>query len=165
MKNRSYIPLSCAAAALAAIILSWSVDQVCADPGVKREIEEDKDLPKKGSLATSSLSGAASATFPDPFGGNDPSGREISPISGSVSRISSEQWEMKVFNNSKDSYSVSVDIIQRDLRGSEVRRDSFSYALKPESSKSEKLPIGPGAYMAELNLRHWSNLTKKVKAK
>jgi hypothetical protein len=129
------------------------------------EVESDKELPKSGSLATSSISGAASATFPDPFGGNDPSGREVSPIAGSVSRLSSERWEMKVFNNADDTYSVSVDVVQRDLRGSEVKRDSFSYTLKPHTSKSEKLAVGPGAELAELTLRNWRNETRKVREK
>ncbi len=138
---------------------------------VAPEVESDKDLPRSGSLATSSVSGAASAAIPDPFGALDPSGHQISPITGSVSRVSADKWVVRVFNNSKDSYAVTVDVIQRAgrpgnggygaLGGNEVRRDSFSFTLKPESSSERVVPAGVGSKEAELNLRSWKNLSKR----
>ncbi len=139
------------------VLLGFMRPGECATP----EIVSDKELPKTGNLSTSSISGAASATFPDPFGAVDPSGKEESPITGSVSRLTADEWVMKVFNNSKNAYSVIVDVVQRDDRGSEVRRDSYTYMLKPESSEQRKVPAGVGAKEAELNLRNWKDLTKK----
>jgi hypothetical protein len=166
MKARSLFFFDvCGAVVLVVLALAFSTHCAVAESGKKSELVSDKDLPKTGSLAASSMLGTGPASFADPFGGEDPSGREKSPITGSVSRVTADKWEIKIFNNSKDSYSVSVDLIQRDLRSTEIRRDSYSYTLKPESSKSERIAVGVGAQTAELTLRHWSNRTKKVKAK
>jgi hypothetical protein len=165
MKVRSLILICVTAVVVVSLVCAVWTPYCVAEPVSKSEVVEDKDLPKTGSLAASSNFGTGPASFSDVFGGNDPSGREVSPISGSVSRIAADKWEVKVSNNSNDTYSVIIDIIQRNLHGTEVRRDSFSQTLKPGSSKSEKIDAGVGAQAAEVQLRHWSNLTKKVKAK
>jgi hypothetical protein len=165
MRARSLFIGVCRVGALVALVFSFSGQYAFAEAGKASEIVSDKVLPKTGSLAASSMLGTGPASFADPFGGEDSSGRETSPITGSVSRVPADKWEIKIFNNSKDSYSVSVDLSQRDLHNTEIRRDSYSYSLKPESVKSEKIAMGVGAQTAELTLRHWSNLTHKKKAK
>jgi hypothetical protein len=152
---------------LIALLLVFMRAGVCVTP----EVESDKALPKSGNLATSSVSGAASAAIPDPFGEVDPSGRQISPITGSVSRSNADQWIVKIFNNSKQEYAVTVDVVQRAgrsgdgaygaLGGSEVRRDSFSLTLKSGSFSERRVPAGVGAKEVELNLRSWKNLSKR----
>ena len=123
------------------------------------QLVDPKDLPTSGNLSTSIKSGAAEAENPQPFGGEDVSGDIVAPITGSVSRLSRDTWIMKVFNNTKDEYSVDVDVIQLNTSGSTVKTDSFSYRLKPGESEEESISTGLGARDAELNLRRWRNLS------
>ncbi len=119
----------------------------------------DQELPKSGNLSTSLKSGAVNATIPDIFGGEDISDNNQSPITGSVSRTNNESWTMKVFNNSKDQYSVNLDVIQSDVSGATVKSDSYSYNLKPGRSEQRAVSAGIGARDAALNLRSYRNLS------
>ncbi len=126
---------------------------------VSAQIEDPKRLPRSGNLSTSLKAGSAMSTVPEPFGGDDISGDKLPPITGSVSRTGRDTWTMKVFNNTKDEYSVDLDVIQVNPRGATVKTDSFSYRLKPGESEQEKVSTGIGAMDAELNLRSWKNLS------
>ena len=66
---------------------------------------------------------------------------------------------MKVFNNSKDQYSVNLDVIQSDVSGATVKSDSYSYNLKPGRSEQRAVSAGIGARDAALNLRSYRNLS------
>ena len=129
--------------------------------GAAAQLQDPDKLPKSGNLSTSLKSGAASAEVPEPFGGEDISGEKEAPITGSVSRTSRDAWTVKVFNNTKDEYSVDLDVIQVNMSGATVKTDSFSYRLKPGQSEEEKVSTGIGARDAELNLRNWKNLSKQ----
>jgi hypothetical protein len=125
------------------------------------QLEDPSKLPPSGNLSTSLKSGAAEAEVPEPFGGEDISGEGLAPITGSVSRVTQDSWSMKVFNNTKDEYSVDLDVFQLNMQGQTVKTDSFSYRLKPGTSEQEKISAGIGARDAELNLRRWKNVSEE----
>ncbi len=116
-------------------------------------------LPKSGLLAVSSLSGAGNTVTTDAFGGEDFTGADVAPITGSVSRVGESSWVCKVFNNSKDEYSINVDLKQHDLNGSQVKFGSYSFRLKPSASDQITVESGFNARRAELWLRSYKNLT------
>jgi hypothetical protein len=129
------------------------------------EVRKDKDLPKSGSLSSTRMTGQVSNAVPEPFGVVDPSGKEISPITGSVSRINNDTWQMKVYNNSKvDSYSVDIEVIQRDDGGRVVKKDAYTYNLKPQSNNGRQISSGLNARQAELNLVKYKNVTRQSKS-
>jgi hypothetical protein len=118
-------------------------------------------LPKSGLLAVSSISGAGNRIVGDVFGGEDIFGDQPPPIAGSVSRHGESAWRFSVINNSKDRYSINVDLIQKDETGSTVKFGSYSYTLNPGQSDGEEgIAAGLGARRAELNLRSYRNLTE-----
>ena len=135
-------------------LLCFSVSRAEADSK-----EKGKDLPKSGNLSTSFISGAASSSVPDPFGGVDIGDEGSAPITGSVSRIDADTWRMRVFNNSQDVYSVNLGVAQRDDRGATLKTDNFSYTLKPGSSAEETIQSASGALEAALDLRSYRKLT------
>ena len=125
-------------------------------------VAEDKKapLPKSGLLAVSSISGAGNTITSDAFGGEDFSGANVAPITGSVSRVGESSWVCKVFNNSKDEYSINIDLKQLDLSGSQVKFGSYSFRLKPGASDQITSEAGLNARRAELWLRSYKNLTE-----
>ena len=116
-------------------------------------------LPKSGLLAVSSLSGAGNTITSDAFGGEDFTGANVAPITGSVSRVGESSWVCKVFNNSSDEYSINVDLKQLDLDGHQVKFGSYSFRLKPGASDQITVEAGLNARRAELWLRSYRNLT------
>ncbi len=124
------------------------------------EVRKDKDLPKSGTLSSTSQSGQAVTVVSEPFGFDDNNAGAVSPITGSVSREGRSGWRTKVFNNSTtDSYSVRVEVLQRNDRRTVVRRDAYTYTIPPKSVKTELVPEGVGVRGAELNLSEYKNLT------
>jgi hypothetical protein len=116
-------------------------------------------LSNGGLLAVSSLSGAGNTITSDAFGGEDFTGANVAPITGSVSRAGESAWVCKVFNNSSDEYSINVDLKQLDLGGSQVKFGSYSFRLKPGASDKVTVESGLNARRAELWLRSYKNLT------
>ena len=102
------------------VALVAALTSVCT---TSAQIQDPNTLPPSGNLSTSLKSGAASAEIPQPFGGEDVSGDLLPPITGSVSRVSRDAWSMKVFNNTKDEYSVDVDVLQLNTSGQRVKTD------------------------------------------
>ena len=126
------------------------------------EVTPDKDLPTRGSLSTTFNTGRSVSTAPEPFGFDELRRDEVSPLSGSISKVTEGHLELKVFNNSKtDTYSVNVEALQLNESLSVVKRDVFSYILPPNGSKQQTLIAAPGAKGAELNLEKYTNLTER----
>lgn len=126
------------------------------------EVTPDKDLPKRGSLSTTFNTGSSVNAAPEPFGFDELRRDEVSPLSGSISKVREGHLEMKVFNNSKtDTYSVNVEAMQLDEKFRVVKRDFFTYTLSPQSSKQQSLTAAPGVKGAELNLDKYTNLTAR----
>lgn len=125
------------------------------------KIEKKKKLPKSGILSSSVSTGAVTNNIPQTWGSDsDTSGTEA-PIAGSVSRMNPSSWQMKVFNQSKDTYSINVSVIQRDDRGSQVKTDSYSYTLKPGQNESRTVSAGNNSTNAVLELRSFTNLSER----
>jgi hypothetical protein len=116
-------------------------------------------LPKTGTLSVSASSNRQELGLPDTWGGNDPSGKEVAPIAGSVSRMGKDKWQVIVGNNSEDTYAVDVEVIQRDGRGSKTKSDFFSYTLKGGASQKQTVSGATTTESAELSLRDWRNLS------
>lgn len=128
------------------------------------EVTPDKDLPRSGNLSTTFNTGRAVSTAPEPFGFDELRRDEVSPLSGSISKVREGHLEMKVFNNSTtDTYSVNVEALQLNENLSVVKRDSFSYTIPPQGSKQQTLVAAPGVKGAELNLDKYTNLTERKK--
>lgn len=126
------------------------------------EVTPDKDLPKRGNLSTTFNTGRAASSAPEPFGFDELRRDEVSPLSGSISKVKEGHLEMKVFNNSKtDTYSVNVEARQLDENLRVVKRDFFTYTLSPQSSKQQMLTAATGVKGAELNLDKYTNLTAR----
>lgn len=124
------------------------------------EVKKQKDLPQSGTLSATSSAGT-SAEVPNPWGGVSLDDGKPNPISGSVSKVSANQWMMKVFNNSQDPYSVSLEVEQLDTSGRRARSDYFSYTLKAGASAQQPISASPQTRDMRLNLRSWKNLAKK----
>ena len=126
------------------------------------QVTQDKDLPRRGNLSTTFNTGRAASSAPEPFGFDELRRDEVSPLSGSISKVKDGHLEMKVFNNSKtDTYSVNVEALQLDENLRVVKRDSFTYTLSPQSSKQQSLTAATGVKGAELNLDKYINLTTR----
>ena len=125
----------------------------------------DKKLPKSGTLSSTFVTGSSVNVAPEPFGLDNPTGNDQSPITGSVSRMRPGVWQVKVFNNSqKDTYSVNVEVVQLNESFTAVKRDFFSYTIAPQGFKSQDVSEGLNVKGAQLNLSKWKNLTAKKKA-
>ncbi len=141
---------------LVVIAAAASLSRVEAEEGAASKATP---LPRSGSLSTSISTGAVNQKIPDVWGGVD--GKDEAPIAGSVSRLNPSTWQMKVFNNSKDTYSANLGVVQRNSRGSVVKSDSFSYTLRPNQSESRTIAAGLNATEAALDLRSFKNLSQK----
>lgn len=126
-----------------------------------RAEEKEKELPKSGSLSVSSSGGGPGVSAPGGWGDSDGLGAGGAPISGSVSRINPSTWQLFVQNSSDDTYSVNLEVIQKDDRGSRVKVDSFSYNLKPHAQQRRSVSAASSAATGELNLRNWRNVSKQ----
>jgi hypothetical protein len=127
--------------------------------GASADDGSPKKLPKSGLLASTSITGASNTVVTDAFGGEDLTGTDVAPITGSVSRKGSENFTFRVFNNTKDTYSFSVSLRQRDDNGSVVKYGSFSFSLKGGESDSRDVQRGFNASGADLTLDSYKNLS------
>lgn len=144
-----------------ALLVFTAASAAVANP---KESDKKKELPKSGNLSTSINSGSVSSSVPDPFGGIEIGEGEGSPISGSISRLDEDTWQMRVFNNSQDTYSVNLGVKQRDEDGRTLKSDSFSYTLKPGSSAERPIQAASGSREADLDLRSYSKIKKQKAA-
>lgn len=125
----------------------------------------DGKLPSSGELSRSINSGDPARRVPDTFGGIDVLGNEQRALSGSVSRVDQEYWNVRVFNNSaEDTFSVNVGVKQFNDTGGVLKTDYFSYLLKPHASTEQMVQAAPGASEASLELRNYRKLTKPTAA-
>lgn len=150
-----------------ALVLSVNLTLFSSLAGAQSESTPSKErpLPKSGLLAVSSVSGAGTSVVGDVFGNQDIFGTELAPIAGSVSRRGDAAWSFSVINNSSDTYSVNVDLVQKNEVGTRVKFSSYSYTLRPSQREGEDVAAGTGARRAELSLRSYRNLTEIKKSK
>jgi hypothetical protein len=143
-------------------LIAWSISVCFCAPGISEE-KQEKKLPKSGLLAVSSIAGAGRSITGDLFGGEDIFGETLPPITGSVSRVGESSWRFSVSNNTKDAYTVNLDLIQKNESDSTIKFGSYSYTLKPGQKETEQVTAGTGAMKAELHLRSYRNLTPPKK--
>jgi len=121
-------------------------------------------LPQKGVLSRSATENYNTKLVDAPWGGGGDSAG-TPPIAGSVSRKSEREWVAKLFNNSDDAYSVSVEVIQMDKAGKRERLDSFSTRLSAKGAYERSLTATERTADAQLNLVRWKNLSAKPASK
>lgn len=122
-----------------------------------------KELPPRGALASSSTSGYGARAQELPWGDVDISGKGASPVSGSVSRASATTWVVKLFNNSKDQYSVSCSFVQLGKKGERITGSAISATLKPGGKYEQVVPMALNAVNTSLNLDSWKRFETKKK--
>ena len=118
--------------------------------------ENKKDLPKRGALSNTVSGVSKDVKVPDAWGGNDPAGKDVAPITGSVSKITPSKWVARIFNNSEDTYSVNLAVHQYNRSNSKIKTDSFSYTLKPKEKAERELSATAATEQASLELLSWS---------
>jgi len=123
------------------------------------EAEKKKELPKSGVLSSTYSGGATSVTADLPWG-EEVGSKESSPVTGSISRANDRTWRARIYNNSETApYSVSVEALQYSKTGKVVKRDSYSYTLRPGEAKEVDVASGIDVNNAELKLVRWKDLT------
>lgn len=130
MSRLNRVLLACGVAVVA---VSVSVTAQ-AQPAQAQTVKDPKKLPKTGSLSSTVKSDSAAVEVPDVYGGVDPSGEKVPPVSGSFSRVDNDTFRVVVTNNAADKISVSVDAIQKDVDGKKMKSDSFTFTLQPKQS-------------------------------
>lgn len=141
--------------ALSLVVIALAIGSATADD------KKPKPLPKSGLLASTSITGAGNTVVTDTFGGEDLTGTDIAPITGSVSRKDEENWSFRVMNNSQDTYSFSVSLKQRDENGNVVKYGSFSFQLRGGQSDSRDVQVGFNASGADLTLDSYRNVSAR----
>jgi hypothetical protein len=116
----------------------------------EQKVSEPK-LPQEGLLASS----GGSSTSTDVFGDIALKEGEGPPISGSVSRMSTNQWQVKVFNNSKDLVSGSFAVFQFDRLGNRIKQDRFTVTLRPGESMERRIPGTASSVNSRLSVTGW----------
>lgn len=130
----------------------------------EKEEDPDKGLPKSGVLSTSISTGyQTNKKVAIPWNKEGAGADAQAPISGSVSRINTKQWQAKVFNNTDDAFSADVAVVQLNANGNTVKRDSFSMRLKPKESLERTVSAVAGSSDGRLELISWKRLTSKKK--
>ena len=134
----------------------------CLLLGVHAQAETaEKELPKSGSLSTSSAGTSASRAVPDAWGGVDPQGKESAPITGSVSKQTPTKWIARVFNNTDETYTVNLVVNQFNRSNTKIKSDSFSYTLRGKQSAERDITALSTTEQCTLDLVNW---TKKASA-
>ena len=133
------------------------------EPAYPQTKRTKNELPSSGVLSRSVTSGATASKVALPWGMDKNSAglEEGAPITGSVSKVSDRMWTLKLFNTSKDDYSLDVRVVQRAAGGGITKTDSFSYRMKAGATVSRQVSAVPSTVDAQLVLVNWKNLSKK----
>ena len=130
---------------------------IAQDDTGKSEKDPNKGLPKHGVLSSTYTAGDQSMSV-DVWAKKGAAVDAVSPISGSVSRVSDKQWQMKVYNNTDDSFNADVRVKQINSRGNVIKTDSFSLRLKPKESTDRVIAGLSAAADAQLELVSWKRI-------
>jgi hypothetical protein len=154
-----------AALASVSLLASPALGQTTGSPAAAPELTVPPEptptpLPQRGLLSKSSTFGYNTKLVESTWGSED-SGKNEAPIAGSVSKRSDREWVARLYNNSNDVYSVSVEVRQLNAQGKRERSDSFSARIEPQGSYERSLSSTARTVDAELELRSWKNLSAK----
>jgi hypothetical protein len=119
-------------------------------------------LPQRGALASTTDRGYGTQASPSQWGGFELEGKHNSPITAAVSRGKAGTWELSVFNNSEDRYTVTVALEQMGKSGGRLKSDSFTMALKGGEKQRRSVPAQATATGATVNLVRWSKEEKRI---
>lgn len=133
---------------------------VCLASGVALA-ESEENLPATGRLAGTTVGGYGYTGFEGGWGGYDIEGEDSAPVTASISRVSAEDWELTVYNNSEDLYKVSLVVEQTDDRSRRLKQNPISVSLKAGESFSRLVRAHVLAKHAAVNLRKWTRVEKK----
>lgn len=124
--------------------------------------KKKRELPATGVLSQTRSSGTAGNSVPAPWG-SDALDKSAPPITGSVSRLGKDEWAVRIFNNSEDTYSVSVEVVQMGRGSKRLKSDNYSYTLKGKAKAEREFKANQGVTDCVLKLTRWKNLTAKKK--
>jgi len=119
-------------------------------------------LPPRGPLASTTNRGYGTQSSPSQWGGFELEGKHNSPVTASVYRGKRTNWELKVFNNSDDFYTVTIALEQLGKSDVKVKVDSFTFSLKAGEHQSRSVPMSASAMGAVANLVSWKKVAKKA---
>ncbi len=115
-------------------------------------------LPQSGSLAGSWNSTMGGQVAPEVWGGIEIAGTPSAPIAGSISKTGSNSWTARVFNNSGDSYSVSIAIEQINSRGGTTRIDHLSIIVPAGKAVEREVKAHPSTTSAQIEMKGWKKV-------
>ncbi|NDC36948.1 MAG: hypothetical protein EBZ48_02725 [Proteobacteria bacterium] len=121
-------------------------------------------LPQRGSLASTTDRGYGTQSSPSQWGGLELEGKNAPPVSASVARGKRSNWELKVFNNSEDIYTVTIALDQLGSSGGKVKTDSFTFSLKAGAHQTRSVPASASSTGAAATLVSWKREVKRVPA-
>lgn len=129
----------------------------------KVEKKKERKLPKSGVLGVYGTAGPGSAKVDVPWGGVDTTGDKQAPLSGSVNKISADEWTVSVQNNSEDRYSANVTAKLMTDSGQVVKTQSYSLSLKPGETTQRSIRGAAAAKVGSLLLRNWKKTESESK--
>lgn len=125
-----------------------------------------KKLPQEGILSSTARAGYADKQVGGLWGNEfGQGGAAAAPISGSVSRVSPKEWRATIKNSSKESVSISAQVLQYSANGSQVKSDSLSSTLQPSETFTRGFSASVTSTDATLKLTSWKILGKKKEEK
>lgn len=119
-------------------------------------------LPQRGALASTTDRGFGTQASPSQWGGFELEGKHNSPVTAAVSRGKKSTWDLVVFNNSADRYTVTIDLEQVGKTGARLKTDSFTLALRAGEKQSRSVPAQANSTGATVNLVRWAKEAKAV---
>jgi len=117
--------------------------------------------PQRGILASTSDRGYGTQSNPAQWGGMELEGKNTPAVTASVARGARSNWDLKVFNNSEDIYTVTIALEQLDKAGARLNVDSFTFSLKAGQKQSRSVPATLRSTGAVANRVSWKKVPKK----
>jgi hypothetical protein len=127
---------------------------------------KETPLPQQGVLSSTSLSGTTGTRRDGQWGDTNPMSKDKPPVSASLSRLNNQLWLLRLFNNSEEAYSVDLQVVQYNAKGTKIKSDSFSYYLRAGQKEDRKITGMFNTARADVLLTGWSKPdAKKAEAK
>ena len=147
--------------ALSAALASWGGPAQVHAADATAVVATATALPQRGILASTSDRGYGTQSNPSQWGGMELEGKNAPPVTASVGRGARSNWELTVFNNSEDLYTVTVALEQLDKAGGRLNMDSFTLSLQSGQRQSRSVPANLRSTGAVANLVSWKKVAKK----
>lgn len=144
-----------------AIYLIIGLALICAQDSAAEIGKKEKkpELPKSGLLSSTGDAGYTQKSISGPWA--DSLGTGAAPVSGSCSKLSGVDWLMRIFNSSKDEYSVDLQVVLRDADGKKLKTENYSYRLKAGQNEERKVYGATGSQTCDLALLSWKKKERR----